>query len=360
MSDLPELIEWTPGIYQLETSDPVLGGPDGIDNLQGKQLANRTKWLRNLLEEIIDGSTATGKAAKLETPRALAFKGAATGTGNFDGSANTEITLTLADSGVAAGTWPKVTVNKKGVVTGGASLTVADLPEVNTPPQFDSDKSFATTEFVKRTGIEYSSFTSFSNTANLTKTHVGGLHSFSSASLISATLPPTADVAQAATITIVCAGAGGLTVQAATNDVVFTSNGVAGSVSMALGDTAEFIRLEAQWRLIGGTIATRYSAMFSGAVGSSGWKRHPCGTVEQWINVAMPTTQGGATPFNWPVAFENGVDSVAFATNYTTSTAGYLALSVTGRTKTGAQLLNNGMSGTLGAVLATTIIAIGR
>lgn len=47
MADLPETDDWTPGVYQLETSDPVLGGPDGIDNLQAKQLANRTRWLRN-------------------------------------------------------------------------------------------------------------------------------------------------------------------------------------------------------------------------------------------------------------------------------------------------------------------------
>lgn len=46
MADLPEDSQWTPGIYQLETSDPVLGGPEGIDNLQAKQLAARTKWLK--------------------------------------------------------------------------------------------------------------------------------------------------------------------------------------------------------------------------------------------------------------------------------------------------------------------------
>lgn len=46
MPDLLEENDWTPGIYQLETSDPVLGGPDGIDNLQAKQLASRTGWLK--------------------------------------------------------------------------------------------------------------------------------------------------------------------------------------------------------------------------------------------------------------------------------------------------------------------------
>ncbi|MEG7098753.1 hypothetical protein V2B07_11580 [Pseudomonas aeruginosa] len=52
MADLPELSEWASGIYQLETSDPVLAGPEGIDNLQAKQLANRTKWLKDKLDQL--------------------------------------------------------------------------------------------------------------------------------------------------------------------------------------------------------------------------------------------------------------------------------------------------------------------
>lgn len=124
MAELPESNEWIEGIYQLETSDPVLGGPEGIDNLQAKQLASRTKWLKGLIEKIVDGTTAIGKAARLETTRAFEFVGAAAGSGNFDGSADTEITLTLADSGVTAGTFSRVAVNAKGIVTGGSNIPV--------------------------------------------------------------------------------------------------------------------------------------------------------------------------------------------------------------------------------------------
>lgn len=61
MANLNETAQWETGIYQLETSDPVMGGPDGIDNRQAKQLANRTLWLKNQTEAI---QTATaGKAA---------------------------------------------------------------------------------------------------------------------------------------------------------------------------------------------------------------------------------------------------------------------------------------------------------
>ena len=50
MADIIELNQWENGIYQLETEDPVLGGVDGIDNLQAKQLANRTKYLKEQVE----------------------------------------------------------------------------------------------------------------------------------------------------------------------------------------------------------------------------------------------------------------------------------------------------------------------
>lgn len=42
MADLTPIDEWT-NIYQLEISDPVLGGPGGISNRQGQQLLNRTE-----------------------------------------------------------------------------------------------------------------------------------------------------------------------------------------------------------------------------------------------------------------------------------------------------------------------------
>ncbi|MFM0097535.1 hypothetical protein PQQ87_18110 [Paraburkholderia nemoris] len=46
MANLVEAPQWEGGIYQLETSDPVEGGPDGIDNVQARQLANRTAYLK--------------------------------------------------------------------------------------------------------------------------------------------------------------------------------------------------------------------------------------------------------------------------------------------------------------------------
>ncbi|WMY90957.1 phage tail protein [Snodgrassella communis] len=47
MANLKETSFWEEGIYQWETSDPVLGGENGIDNVPTRQLANRTKWLKD-------------------------------------------------------------------------------------------------------------------------------------------------------------------------------------------------------------------------------------------------------------------------------------------------------------------------
>ncbi|HHQ8337117.1 TPA: tail fiber protein [Salmonella enterica subsp. diarizonae] len=51
MGKLTEIEQWDEDVYQIETSDPVLGGPEGITNKPAKQLANRTQWLKKRLEE---------------------------------------------------------------------------------------------------------------------------------------------------------------------------------------------------------------------------------------------------------------------------------------------------------------------
>ena len=47
MVSLPESSEnWPAGVYQIETTDPVLGGADGVCNQPAKDLANRTAYLK--------------------------------------------------------------------------------------------------------------------------------------------------------------------------------------------------------------------------------------------------------------------------------------------------------------------------
>lgn len=73
MANLQEQALWETGIYQFETSDPVMGGPDGIDNKPTRQLANRTLYLKirletlqtNVADKTIDATAEKAGIAKL-------------------------------------------------------------------------------------------------------------------------------------------------------------------------------------------------------------------------------------------------------------------------------------------------------
>ena len=182
MADLPELNEWPEGIYQLETSDPVLGGPEGIDNLQAKQLASRTTWLKDQIAKIVAGTSVVGKALQLKTARTLRFTGAATGSGSYDGSADTEIALALSDSGVAAGSFTKVSVSAKGLVTGGSNPTTLagyGITDVFTKDETTSAISAATSGH----------FVSIAASRPLTKADMGLVVIDSSAAAVTVQLP---------------------------------------------------------------------------------------------------------------------------------------------------------------------------
>lgn len=85
--------------------------------------------LGTVREEIAKGEAAS--AVKLKTPRKIAVTGDATGDALFDGSENASIALTLAETGVSAGTYSKITVNGKGLVTGAHSLIPGDIPALD-------------------------------------------------------------------------------------------------------------------------------------------------------------------------------------------------------------------------------------
>lgn len=77
----------------------------------------------------IDKATLADEAVKLQTARSITFKGAVvTNTKTFDGSGNIEYVLVLANSGVTAGTYTKLTVNAQGIITSASQLTAADIP----------------------------------------------------------------------------------------------------------------------------------------------------------------------------------------------------------------------------------------
>lgn len=131
MAFLPEKSIWEDGIYQLETSDPVLAGPDGIDNLQGKQLANRTVFLKKQIDDLVSGALVSEYADRLKTPRNLVMTGDGSWSVTFDGGSNVTGALALANTGVTPGSYGMVTVDAKGRVTAARQMNGGDVPALD-------------------------------------------------------------------------------------------------------------------------------------------------------------------------------------------------------------------------------------
>ena len=78
----------------------------------------------------LTGNAST--ATTLQTARTIGTSGDITSTDqSFNGSANITIPMTLANSGVTAGTYTKVTVDSKGRTTSGTTLSATDIPALD-------------------------------------------------------------------------------------------------------------------------------------------------------------------------------------------------------------------------------------
>ncbi|NTU68917.1 MAG: hypothetical protein HGB02_08570 [Chlorobiaceae bacterium] len=109
-------------VYQLETTDPVLGGPGGVANRQPQELLNRTAYIKALVDDLIADLGDLDAYAKLASP-------------TFTGS-----------------------------------------PAAPTPAQFDNDTSIATTAFVQRAIGNYRSYIGISGDNSLSAADGGGLY----------------------------------------------------------------------------------------------------------------------------------------------------------------------------------------
>lgn len=72
MANLPEnAAAWPTGVYQIEATDPVVGGlPDedtgaGMSNIPHKQLADRTAWLKAMLDDLLGVALTTDNSPRL-------------------------------------------------------------------------------------------------------------------------------------------------------------------------------------------------------------------------------------------------------------------------------------------------------
>ncbi|KUM04218.1 tail fiber protein [Chromobacterium subtsugae] len=117
-----------PGVYQLELTDRVKAGAGGISNRQAEQLVERTGFLKKKVDDLVSGALTAKSAEHLAAPRNLAMTGDGAWSVTFDGSGNASAAMTLANTGVGAGSYGVVTVDAKGRVIAGRPLEAADVP----------------------------------------------------------------------------------------------------------------------------------------------------------------------------------------------------------------------------------------
>lgn len=89
------------------------------------------RWSGSTYIDVNSSVSSADTAVKLATARTISVTGDASLSFSFDGSQDISSSLTLANSGVTAGEYPVTTVNAKGLVVGGRTLTQADIPPLS-------------------------------------------------------------------------------------------------------------------------------------------------------------------------------------------------------------------------------------
>lgn len=117
--DTNKTYRWSGSSYIFITS----GAVDSVNGQTGVVVLNKTHIGLPNVDNTADATKNVLSATKLTTSRSIGITGDATYNVNFDGSTNVTSTLTLANSGVTAGTYKSVTVDAKGRVTGGTNPT---------------------------------------------------------------------------------------------------------------------------------------------------------------------------------------------------------------------------------------------
>lgn len=122
-----------------------IGGKGAVVMLEGNQTVAGVKTFSSTISGSVDGNAATATA--LATGRDISLTGDVTGTASsFNGSANASISATLANSGVSAGTYTKVTVDAKGRATSGTTLEASDIPTLASSKISDFDTQVRTSK----------------------------------------------------------------------------------------------------------------------------------------------------------------------------------------------------------------------
>lgn len=127
----------TGGVGGSATAIIPIGGDGAFVDLSSNQTIGGTKTFSNAIAADITGNAATATTATssgtattanaLTTARTISVSSDATGSASFDGSANADIALTLANVNANVGSFTKITVNAKGLATAASQASLNDI-----------------------------------------------------------------------------------------------------------------------------------------------------------------------------------------------------------------------------------------
>ncbi|WP_244101319.1 gp53-like domain-containing protein [Burkholderia ambifaria] len=308
MTNLVEIERWEDGVYQLETSDPVVGGPEGIDNLQAKQLANRTRYLKKAVEAGQSNFDAHVAAAdphpQYATHADLAEKVAAL-------VAQSPETLdTLSELAKALGNDPNFATtitNQLALKAPLDSPTFGGKPKVPTPAQFDKSELVVNSAFVRSVGMQASAFATIVGASALTSAHAGSTIYLGGTGNYAVTLPRASSVPAGVRLEFVSGiGVAPVTISRQGTDVIYmNANTSLTSVPMALGDSFVVESDGTNWYSVGGSTSLAFTNGFSASFATSGYQKLPSGMIFQWVTGGSDAN--GNMNLTLPIAFPNAV-----------------------------------------------------
>ncbi|KVR28626.1 hypothetical protein WL61_23200 [Burkholderia ubonensis] len=387
MANQPEQDQWDAGVYQIEKTDPVLGGLGGIANAPLLNLANRTKYLYSRIQEIlgvgkgyaIAGGTANAITCSY-TPAVSAIADGQTFKGKV-AAANTGATTFTPNPAAQGGIAPlpvygldlqplsggeivgqfAVQYNASLNSGGGAFVLVENpggITRAIAPALADNSATIAPTSWIRSIFAPLASpaFTGspqapvppqFDNSTKLAttafvQTALGNLQSFTMNPGTNATLTQAQagggwDIYGACTITLpstvglplgACysfsVGAA-VTFNCVGSDQIYFNDSTATTTSFVpvTGTAFRLVKINANQWLVFS------EGRGSASISASGYQKLPSGLIVQWGAIGNVTTS--ATSANFPIAFTSAVYSVSLtATSNSAVAASLVSASNTG------------------------------
>ncbi|RQP29559.1 gp53-like domain-containing protein [Burkholderia ubonensis] len=317
MTDLVESSTWTPGIRQFETSDPVEGGPDGIDNVPLRQLANRTRFLKDRQEA---HEEAVDPYPQYATKADLAQKVAAL----VDQSP--EALNTLRELANALGNDPSFATTVTNALALKAPLDsplFTGKPSAPTPPQFDDSATLAPTAFVRSALGNSAGLKNVNSTETLTASAAGKVILLGGTAGFTLTLPPISSVPTGTVIEVQNIQPSGCSIVPSGTDVLQSGIGTFGSYTgIGPGWSGRFVANKVAvspyvWQVVGGSLALRDpGGPFAASLVSNGYAKLPSGLIIQWGYTAVSSASGSVYAA-FPITFPNAVYGVTLGTGAT-------------------------------------------